>query len=357
MESSILLICVDVNMTKIALYRGKDFYYNKTINHAEDESFINDIFVDQIAYRRDAVLYALRRDSVNLKDIKFVVAEGGLLEPCSSGVYAINKIMIEDLIDGVGGNDVINLAGLVAFGVANMLGIKSLAVDPVSVDERSEVAKFAVHPLLRKKSLFHAMINKYLTQKYADSVKKSYEDLNIIMCHAGSRSVSVAAHDHGKVVDVNQAFMGFGPFGLSDSGTIPSANIAELCFKKHFTEQEIKNLFSSGAGFNYYLQTSSVDEISHLLNNGNKKAKQIVDACAYQISKDIVSHYVTLNSHIDVIILSGKFFSVNRFFKYISKRIETMAPVVVFDKEYEMEALIFNALKAINGEMEIINYV
>ena len=129
-------------------------------------------------------------------------------------------------------------------GTTNMTFVVSVQNDPwfklwSSVDERSDLAAFSPHLSLKKKSLFHVMIHKYLSGKYAQSVKKNYDDLNIIFCHVSNRSVSVAAHKKGKTVDVNQAFMGFGPMGLCEIGTLPSSDIVDMIYKKCYSKNEI----------------------------------------------------------------------------------------------------------------------
>ena len=77
---------------------------------------------------------------------------------------------------------------------------------------------------------------------------------------------------------------------------------------------------------------------------------------AYQIAKEIASHYVSLDGEIDAIILSGKIFSLNRFFKYISKRIKDLAPIVSYPDDFTNEAMIFNVLQLLNGETQLKNY-
>lgn len=356
MSDTFLVVITDDLVTKIAVCEGENIIYQCDIIHKDDSVTIDMSMVEQMAIRRNAVLSQLRNDGVNLAGIRYVIAEGGLLNPCVPGIYPINKAMVEDLLDGMNGIDVVNLGGLVAFGVANMLGVKSFVIDPASIDERSEVARFVSHPALRKKSLFHSMIHKYLGYHYSLSKHSDYKKLNLVICHVDDKTVSVAAHKEGSVVDVNQAYLGYGAFGLQQSGTIPTSNILSMVYFKHHTEQEIKDLIFHSGSFRYYLGTSSVDKISDMLSEGNKKAKQIVDACAYQISKEIASCLIPLDGKIDAVLLSGKIFSVNRFFKYISKRIESLAPVSVYTEDFRLKALIFNMLKYLRGEMDVIDY-
>lgn len=355
MSTIILAISTEVFYTRIAISKDENIIYHKDIDHSKQDFIMMDNVVDQLPFRRDVIMKQLRDDAVDVKSIQYVVAEGGLLKPCESGVYEIDKNMIGDLIDGVGGDDVINMSGLLAFTIANVLRVKSLVVDPASVDERSELASFFSHPITRKKSLFHALIHKYLSNKYAKSINKNYDDMNIVFCHVSDRNVSVAAHKKGRVVDVNQAYMGFGPMGFFETGTMPVSNVLDLMLKKHYTKDEMLKLINRNATFHHYISTNSCDEIMSMKNDNRTIA--ILEAMAYQIAKEIASHYVTLDGKIDAIILSGKIFSSNQFFKYLSKQIEYLAPIMSYPKDYTMEAMVYNVLQLVNGGKKIKTYV
>lgn len=355
MPTTILTICPELYSTKVAFSKDENIIYQSEITHIESDFILCENIMDQLPLRRDAIMSQLREDDIDIKSIQYVVAEGGLLRPCKTGVYVIDKKMVSDLIEGIAGDDVINLGGLLAYTIANNLRIQSFVVDPVSVDERSELAAFAPHISLKKKSLFHVMIHKYLSKKYAESIKKNYEDLNLIFCHVSERSVSVAAHKKGEIVDVNQEFMGCGPMGFFETGTLPSSDIVDMIFKKCYSKNEILNLINKGSA-NSYLGITSFDKISDAFKDNNKKVKIFLEAMAYQIAKEIASHYVSLDGEIDAIILSGKIFSLNRFFKYISKRIKDLAPIVSYPDDLTNEAMIFNVLQLLNGETQLKNY-
>lgn len=355
MSTIILAISAEVFYTRIAVSKDESIIYQRDINHRKEDFLLMDNVTEQLPFRRDAIMEQLSQDAVDIKSIEYVVAEGGLLKPCESGVYDIDKIMIGDMIDGVGGEDVINLSGLLAFTIASTLRVKSLVVDPASVDERSEIAKFHSHPITRKKSLFHALIHKYLSNKYAMSVNRKYEDMNIIFCHVGDRNVSVAAHKKGRVVDVNQAYMGFGPMGFFETGTMPVSNVLDMMFKKHYTKEEMLKLINRNATFNFYVSTNSCEEVMSSLKN-DRRTNEILESMAYQISKEIASHYATLDAQIDAVILSGKIFSDNRFFKYLSKRIENLAPIQPYTKDYTIEAMVHNVLQIVNTGKKIKTY-
>lgn len=355
MSTVILAISTEIFYTRIAVSEDENIFYQCDIDHAKDDFVQMDNIVDQLPFRREAIMNRLQRDAVNISSVQYVVAEGGLLKPCKSGVYEIDKDMVGDLIDGVGGDDIVNMAGLLAFTIANILRVKSLVVDPASVDERSELASFFSHPITKKKSLFHALVHKYLSKKYAKSINKKYEEMNIIFCHVSDRNVSVAAHKKGRVVDVNQAYMGFGPMGFFETGTMPVSNVIDMIFKKHYAKDEMLKLINRNATFNYYVATNSCDKIMSSLKKDNKM-NVILETMTYQIAKEIASHYVTLDAEIDAIVLSGKIFADKRFFKCLSQRITNLAPIISYPKDYTIDALVYNVLQIVNGNEKIKMY-
>ena len=83
----------------------------------------------------------------------------------------------------------------------------SYIVDPVVVDELTDKARISGMPELPRRSIFHALNQKAVARRFAKENGKRYEDLNLIVIHMGG-GVSVGAHDHGKVVDVNNILDG-----------------------------------------------------------------------------------------------------------------------------------------------------
>ena len=186
-------------------------------------------------------------------------------------------------------------------------------------------------------------------------LNENYENLNIVFCHVSDRNVSVGAHKQGCVVDVNQAYMGFGPMGFFETGTMPVSNVVDMLFKKHYPKDEMLKLINRNATFHHYVATNSCEEIMSLPQNDNR-INLILEVMAYQIAKEIASHYVTLDGEIDAVILSGKIFSDKRFFKYLYQRIENLATIQSYPKDYTIDALIFNVLKIVNGKGKIKTY-
>ncbi len=139
---------------------------------------------------------------------------------------------------------------------------------------------------------------------YASSVNKKYEDLNLIVGHLGG-GISVGAHRKGKVIDVNNALDGDGPFSPERSGGLPSGQLADLCFSGRFTHAEVKSMISGKGGMVAYLGTNNFRDVCKMADNGDKKAKLVIEAAAYQIGKEIGAMAAVLEGKVDAIILTG----------------------------------------------------
>ena len=161
----------------------------------------------------------------------------------------------------------------------------SYIVDPVVVDELTDKARISGMPELPRRSIFHALNQKAVARRFAKENGKRYDELNLIVIHMGG-GVSVGAHDHGKVVDVNNILDGEGCFSPERSGTVPVGDLVKMCFSGKYTQQEVYKKICGNGGFNGYLHTNDAREVGKMAESGDALAKQVWDAFFYQIAKD-----------------------------------------------------------------------
>jgi butyrate kinase len=178
-----LIINPGSTSTKLSVYDGAKLLKHETIHHS-----INELKVDinhQIIFRKKLVLNFLNTHRFDLKKFKAVVARGGLLRPITSGTYLVNQKMMKDLKSGCYGNHASNLGGLIAYELAKPYHLPSYIVDPVVVDELDEIARVSGTKSIQRKCIFHALNQKAVARRYAQSINKKYEHLNLIVCHLG----------------------------------------------------------------------------------------------------------------------------------------------------------------------------
>ena len=82
---------------------------------------------------------------------------------------------------------------------------------------------------------------------------------------------------------------------------------------------------------------------------GDKEAKLVYDAMAYQVSKEIGSAAAVLG-RVDAIILTGGLAYGEEFIELISSRIEWISDIIVYPGEDELQALAEGAIHVLSGE-------
>ena len=136
-----------------------------------------------------------------------------------------------------------------------------------SVDELQPAARLTGIPEIERISIFHALNSKAVSRKYAASIGKHYEELNLIVVHLGG-GISVGAHCKGRVIDVNNALNGEGPFSPERAGTIPADQLAELCFSGKYTLKQIKKMLNGKGGLTAHLGMNDVVTIARKASEG-----------------------------------------------------------------------------------------
>ena len=356
-ENLILAINPGSTSTKIAVFQNTKAVFTKNITHPTDDLKIFKKISDQYLFRKDIILNELKQANIELDLINAVVGRGGLVKPIKSGVYAINDRMKEDLLSSPFGEHASNLGGLIADDLAKTLpNAKAFIVDPVVVDEFEELARISGHPLLERVSIFHALNQKAVARSHAKSIMKEYENLNLIVVHLGG-GVSVGAHKKGKVIDVNQALDGDGPFSPERSGTLPMGAFARLCFSGKYTKEQVLKMIKGEGGMVAYLGTNSAYEVELRMMKGDKKAELINEAMAYQVAKEVGAMSTVLKCEVDAILITGGIAHSKWFVNQIIERVYKIAPVHIYPGEDEMEALAMGGLRVLNGETEALEYV
>ncbi len=179
--------------------------------------------------------------------------------------------------------------------------------------------------------------------------------MNLIVVHLGG-GISVGAHCKGRVIDVNQALDGEGPFTPERSGTLPCGDLVNLSFSGKYSQKEIKKMIAGEGGMVAYLGTNSAYEAEQRAVSGEEKARLILEAMAYQVAKWVGAMVTVLKSDVDGILITGGIAHSKLFVNHIIERIYKLGPVHVYPGEDEMHALAENGLRVIRGEVLVKEY-
>ncbi|MDE5422574.1 butyrate kinase [Ancylomarina sp. DW003] len=357
MRDLVLALNPRMYFTRVAVYQGNSTLFFKKINHHDLKEGDYPLFNDQAANRTSVILKELEENDIEIKHIKVVIGRGGLIKPVKSGVYKVNEKMIQDLRCSEFGEDVVNLGGLLANGIAKAIdGAQAYIADPVVVDEFQDIARFTGRPEFKRRSIFHALNQKISARKYAKIKYSEYENMNLIVAHLGG-GISIGAHKKGRVIDANQAYDGDGPFSPIRSGSLPMGDVIKMCYSGEYTKDEMLKKQSGQGGLFAYFNTHSAFDVCQMRDAGDKKAAEVLSAMAYQVSKFISSLYVCFDGEpVDGIVITGGLAKDDTFVREIRNRVEIIAPVYVMPGAEVLGALSYYGQMILRGETEIKDY-
>lgn len=351
----ILAINPGSTSTKVAVFENGEPVAEEVVRHEKGGLAKYESLVDQKEMRLGVVMDALRSHGIDAGTLDAVVGRGGLVEPLDSGTYIINSRMIKDLISSTVAVHASALGGILAEEIGRRIGKPSYVVDPIVVDELDQRAKLTGFPGIERRSVFHALNQKAVARRCAEEMGTAYENCRFIVAHMGG-GISVGAHRYGRVVDVNEALAGEGPFTPERTGAVPALPLIHLCFSGAYTEKELADIVTKSGGMTAYLGTNDLRKCEKLIKEGDEYAALVLESMAYQVSKEIGAMTAALEGRVDAIILTGGLAFSNRFTGCIKQYVGLIAPVKVYPGEDEMRALAEGALRVLRGQEQALEY-
>ena len=347
MSYRILTIDPGSTSTKIGVFDDEKMLFEENLHHSAEELAQFETIPQQEAFRRRLVLKALEEHHIPLESLSAVCGRGGVLKPVHGGTYLTTDAMIDTLKKGPYGHHASNLGGLLAREIGSALHIPSYIVDPPVVDELAPLARYSGHPLITRRSIFHALNQKAVAKRYAKEIGKPYESLNLIVCHMGGGITANAWRD-GKVIDT--AAYDDGPMAPERSGGVPLLLFKKLCFDGRHTEKDMEDLISGKGGLYSYLGTKDCLEVEKRIESGDEYAKLVYEAMALQVAKSVAGLSCVLKGKVDVIILTGGIARSKMLTDMIAEYCGHIGKIEVMAGEGEMEALAGGALRMLQGE-------
>jgi butyrate kinase len=359
MGLTILAINPGSTSTKCAIFRDGESVWKKGVSHRSEDLARFRHLPEQLEFRITAVREVLREAGIPVSEISAVVGRGGLLKPLEGGVYEVNDQMKSDLLACKYGIHASNLGALIADSLAGELGIRAFIVDPVVVDELADVARFSGIPEIPRRSIFHALNQKATAKKAARSLGMTYSASTLVVAHLGG-GTSVGLHVNGRVVDVNNALDGDGPFSIERAGTVPAGDWMRWVLSHQHDPEALQIMLTGKGGLVAYLGTNDFQSIECSADGkGTLDAAQcdsLIHALCYQVAKSIAGLSSWSNGAVDGIVLTGGLAFSGRVVREITERVSFLAPVLVFPGENELEALAMGAREVLLGETEARTY-
>ncbi len=356
MDYLILVINPGSTSTKVAIFNNDKLLQEQVLKHDVDDLKHYPTVIDQKDFRKQMILDFLEEHRYKLEHIDVFVGRGGMLKPLkNSGTFLVTKQMVDDLTIGKYGFHASNLGAIIAYELSESLNRAAYIVNPVSIDEMDDLARVSGLNLIERTSVFHALNQKAVAKRHAKAINRDYDDLTMIVCHLGG-GISVGLHKKGRVIDVNNALGGDGPFSPERAGTTPTYPLIDLCFSGKYTKDEIKKLIAGRGGLVSYLGTSNGLEIKRRIEEGDKQAEFYLQAMAYQVAKQIGAMYFVAQSRIDAILLTGGLAYNQMFVEMIKSYVSPIYQVTVYPGEDEMRALAEGTLRVLKKQEKLQVY-
>lgn len=354
----ILAINPGSTSTKIAMFEGDNCIFSKNVSHDAKELEKYEKLSDQLPYRRDMILKLLEEAKVSIQDVDVFVGRGGGLIAMEGGTYGVTELMLDHAKKCA--NGVIHPASLgpqLAHEFAETHGVKAMVVNPPDVDELQDLARMTgikgVHRIIH----LHALNLKETAIRHSKNVmKKKYEECNYVVCHIGG-GISVSAHRKGKMIDGYDIVGGEGPMAPTRCGSVSVADLLSYIKQNNFDIDDVKKLCTSTGGYVSHVGISDALEITKRAKGGDKYAEMLWNTMIYQIQKCIGSMAAVLHGKVDGILLGGGMVYNEDLVGQITKACSFIASVYAYPGEFEMEAMAAGAVRVLEGEEKLKEYI
>ncbi len=353
MSYKILAINPGSTSTKIALYENEKEVFCKTLDHPFEEIEKYDNVTDQFDMRKEVVLSFLKENGYEVHELAAVVGRGGMVPKVKSGAYKVNASMVDRLKNNPVVEHASNLGALIAYEIANFIGVSAYIYDSVRVDELKDIARISGMSDLPRTSTSHALNSRAMAMKVAKKYGKEYTDMNFVVAHLGG-GISLSVHEKGRMVDIMADDEG--PFSPERAGRIPCKSLIDLCYSGKFDKKTMNKKLRGNGGLKDYLNTVDARDVEKMIDNGDEKAKLVYEAMAYQVAKGIGELATVVEGKVDAIVITGGIAYSNMMTNWIKKRVQFIAPVEIMPGENEMESLALGTLRVLNGEEDAREY-
>jgi butyrate kinase len=355
MEEVVLVINPGSTSTKIAIYNRKGSLYEENIPHPADELAKFDKVTEQYELRLKAIEDAFQKHDLSQYKVVGIAGRGAPTKPLVGGTYLVNEVMLEDLRTCKYANHASNLGAIISNELAKEHDVKAYITDPITTDEFIPESRISGVPQIARKCRSHALNIKANAREVAAKIGKPLKELDFVVCHMGG-GISVCALKGGRVIDVNDALLGMGPFSPDRAGALPIGGVVKMCFSGDYTQKEIETLFSKKSGLMAYLGTSDLREVIDMIEKGDEKAELIFSAMVFQIAKEIGAMTAVLKGKVDGIILTGGMAKSRMLLDKIEDYIGHHGKIYEQPGELEMPALAAGAFRVVDNKEDALEY-
>ncbi len=349
MSYKILTVNPGSTSTKVGYFDGDREIFSVNVSHDANKLKEFSSISDQLPYRKETILEALKKADINLEEADAFVGRGGGLLAVEGGTYEVNDILLDHAYRGANGvQHPAQLGSQIAHEFAVQFNKPCFVVNPPDTDEICTEARMTGVKGVYRNVHLHALNLKETAIRHAESMGKRYEDCNFIVCHIGG-GLSISAHRRGRMIDGNDIVGGEGPMAPTRCGAVPAAEMIRYCYS-HEDQKATASLCTKSGGFVSHLGTSDAREVTQRAKDGDTYAALVWDTMVYQIIRFIGAMAGVLHGEVDGILLGGGMVHNEELVDVITKACSWIAPVSAYPGEFELEAMAAGAIRVLEGK-------
>ncbi|MDR1486629.1 MAG: butyrate kinase [Deltaproteobacteria bacterium] len=354
----ILVLNLGGTSSKVAIYEDLKEIADFTLRHTPEDMKKYPLVKDQVPYRKKMIEDWLATYSLTINDFDAVAARGASIpEAYMSGTYLVDGYY-KDLLFKVHKPEDPFVHGIrmITPLAVEMMGDKKIPIyvtDPPSVREQLPVARICGVKGFERMAQGHVLNQKAVGRFHAEKLGKDYNKCRFAIAHLGG-GVSVAAHENGKLIDINDAGDGHGPFSPDRAGTVSSGHMLKMFYVEKLPYEVVYKRIRGNAGVKGHLGTNDMREVAERIKNGDEFAKLIFDAMIYQVAKELGGCIVALRGDVDAILVTGGIAKSDYLIDGLKYYLEKLAPVVAYPGEFENQALAAGAYRVLSGQEQPI---
>ncbi len=269
------------------------------------------------------------------------------------GAYRLTPEVVSDCCSGPIGHIGLFASTMIGGGLAEKYGKPAFLYDVVPTDEILDVARISGIAGYQRRVASHTLNCRAVARKTAEELGTDAEHASFIIAHMGGGFGTMAYRD-GVIIETYSAEEG--SFTPERPGRIANSLLTELYTNPAYSKEDIQRILKKDVGLFGHLGTSNCIEVEQRIAAGDAKAKQVYEAMAYQVSKDICSLGAVFCGKVDAIILTGGIAHSKMFTDMIRERVEFLAPVRLVPGAFEIEALAGGVTRVLNGEEPVNDY-
>ena len=352
--AKLLVLNLGSTSTKVALYHDDAVIETQTLRHTSAELAPYPTIMDQTEFRKGLIEVWLKSIDVKVSDMDLLVVRGGIVKPIRGGIYRITETIYNEVHAEIHGSHISNVGMCIGYRWALETGLDVVFVNAPMTDEFQDVARVVGLKGYQRRSGFHALNQKEIARQYAASIQSSVDDLNLIVAHLGG-GISIGAHNHGRVIDVNNPLDGEGPLSPERAGVLPSRVMYRVMAEHNNDPKAVQRLLVGQGGMVSLVGSNDMRDIMHRAQR-EPDVDLAINAMIYQIAKEIGAMASVLYGKVDQILITGGLAHDASLINRLRPYVEWIAPISVYPGEDELGALARGALRYLRGEENLQTY-